>query len=183
MKEEIEHFKNQVYVSVVAWLVIILNATCLYFSLANVVQFYIVLQSSPFDTKDYGMMAAFFYTQDIIQTLLFFTFLLYTFGLVSGIGLLKRKYWGLILYTVVSSLWVILIVGLVIFYRMNANLIFNEIFYNSDAVSEIVQVSEHIKRAKNIEIITYGIFLLIVTRMILKSIFKLNNKKFRRIFH
>lgn len=51
----------------VAWLAIILNVTCLCFSLAEIVKIYVVFQSTLFEMEHDGMMHSFFYTRDLLQ--------------------------------------------------------------------------------------------------------------------
>jgi hypothetical protein len=174
--------KRKIYIGTVGRLSAILAGLILYFSLWNFIQMITINQLEILKTipdLDKG-------NSDIFSKIYSITFsafgLISLFGLIfliSSIGLIKYKKWGLKIYVAISWLLIILIFTGIIIYLINYEA-FLGAFTTGGPINSGMDNYMRSMMAMNIAI--YGILLIVILRSLFKIICKLRTVEYKELF-
>lgn len=180
MKEiSLKEINHRITLKVVAWVTIIFFGIGLYFTLFTLIEMEMLLHSPAFkelshlsfDSEQnskgtFGFSSIQSLTRLVYVALFFITLT----GLIAGIGLLKRRNWGRILFSVMAGIATVIIVGGNIYFVL---LLDRFLVSFSD---------DYLPTVQKIQFLSYELFLVLLAWMLVRMTVKINSPEMRLHF-
>lgn len=169
--------KDQTYISVTAWLVIMLTGVIFYFTAFNLVKIHMIaeVQVEVLSDAIANPLEGMGDVQEKIKVFYYTVCAFCIIGLIAGIGILRRRALGKLIFTVLSIVAVIGIVFMAIYIR----------FYIHDKYFEQpanVDFSSMFNKMLRLNMAVYGVFAVVVARTLFRAVLKLNSKAYKLYF-
>ena len=202
---EKEILKSEVYVKTLAWLIIIISGMVLYFSIFNIISYFLVSslfedfhnQFGAMENEDPETANQIKFVQNLFFWLFIGVFVLSILFFISGLGLRRKKHWARMLYTILAVLIaVFLVLGSVyITYAFKKEMresqktvqqstepSYQRTYEDGSQKQELENNFRTIVLAQKVQTLSFTLFLFLFAWVFFRSVFKLNGKNIRKVF-
>ena len=170
-KRDIE---NRISLKVIAWVSIIVGSLGLYANFFSILQFEIWLSTPLFyeSTSQKFDFSRFGFQQELnlklgVRMFTYFLSLISLLIMISGIGLLKLQNWGRILFSTVSIIALVVIVGGILFFTLNI-----QDFFYSEVAGGLLLIDKVIY-------LSYEVLLVALTWALIKTTIMINKRELK----